>query len=112
MQQHGRSGKVLGRLLKKWRCAGVGIGVRVSIGASIVVGLRRAHRWHRCTVVRLVHSRTALAPVAILVTGLTQHGNILRRASIVVPLSGMALHGHALRKLSVAGLDIHAELLV
>jgi hypothetical protein len=112
VQQHGRSGKVLGRLPKKWRCIGVGVGVRVSIGASIVVGLWRAHQWRRCTDVRLVHSQTALASVAILVTGLTLHGNVLRRASIVIPLSGMALHGHALRKLSVAGLGIHVELLV
>jgi hypothetical protein len=61
--------------------------------------------------VRLVRSRTALALVAIPVAELALHGNVPRRALIVVPLSGMALHGHALHFL-VAGLGIHAELLV
>jgi hypothetical protein len=43
--------------------------------------------------VRLVGSRTALAPV-------------------VVPLTGLLLHEDVLRRPSVAGLGIHAQLLV
>jgi hypothetical protein len=56
--------------------------------------------------VRLVCSRTALAPVDIPLMGSPLHRNVLRWASIVVPLSGLALHRHALRKLSIAGLGI------
>jgi hypothetical protein len=66
--------------------------------ALIVVGLRRAHRWCRCTAVRLVYSRTALAPVSVPVAGLALHGNVLHRASIAVPLLGLPLHRHALRQ--------------
>jgi hypothetical protein len=53
-----------------------------------------------------------LAPVAILLMGLTLHMNVLRRASIAAPLTGLALHRHALWKLSLAWLGVHAELLV
>jgi hypothetical protein len=62
--------------------------------------------------VRLVCSRTVLTPVAIPRVGLPLHRNVLRWASIVIPLLGLALHKHALRKLSIAGLGVHAELLV
>jgi hypothetical protein len=62
--------------------------------------------------VRLFCSRTALAPVAIPLTGLPLHRNVLHRASIVVPLLGLPLHRHALRRLSIAGLDIYAEFLL
>jgi hypothetical protein len=41
---------------------------------------------------RLISSRTALAPVA-------------------VPLSGLSVHRYALRRLSITGLGIHAKLL-
>jgi hypothetical protein len=98
--------------VEKWRCIGVGVGVRASIGASIVVGLRRAHRWRRCTTVRLVCSRTMLTPISIPVAGLALHGNVLRQTSIAVPLLGLPLHRYALCRLSIAGLGIHAEFLV
>jgi hypothetical protein len=62
--------------------------------------------------VRLVCSRTTLEPVSIPVAGLTLHGNVLRRASIVVSLLGLPLHMYALRWLSIAGLGIHTEFLV
>jgi hypothetical protein len=62
--------------------------------------------------VRLVGSRTALSPVAILVMGLALHGNVLRGASIAVPLLGLSLHRHALRMLSIARFGIHTELLL
>jgi hypothetical protein len=107
-QQHGPSGKVLRRPAEKWRSVsfGIRVDVRASGGASDVVGLRHTHRqW-------LVCSRSALAPVAIALTGLPLHKNILRRASIVVPFLGLPLHRHALCRLSIAGLGIHAELLV
>jgi hypothetical protein len=43
--------------------------------------------------VRLIASRTALAP-------------------LVVPLAGLSLHRNILRRASIAGLGIHAKLLV
>jgi hypothetical protein len=58
----------------------------------IVVGLRRALGWCRCATTRLVYSRSALAPVAVLLVGLTLHRNVLHRASIAIPLMGLALH--------------------
>jgi hypothetical protein len=93
---------------KKWWC----VGVCATIGASIDVGLRPACRRRRCTAMRLVSSRTEHASVAILVTGLSLHRNVLHRASILVPLTGLALHRHALCKLSLTWLGIHAKLLV
>jgi hypothetical protein len=66
-QQHGRRGQVLGRPPEEWWC--VGVGIHAFIGASIVVGLRRARGWRRCTTTRLVCSRPALTPVAVLPRG-------------------------------------------
>jgi hypothetical protein len=62
--------------------------------------------------VRLVRSRRALTLVTIPLAGLPLHRNVLRWASIVVPLLGLPLHRHAQRRLSIAGLGIHAEILV
>jgi hypothetical protein len=59
-QQHGRSDKVLGRPPEERRC--VSVGVRASIGASIVIGLWHACGWRRCAAARLVCSRTMFAP--------------------------------------------------
>jgi hypothetical protein len=109
-QQHGRGGKVLGHPPEEWRC--VSVGVRASIGASIVVVLQRAQGRRRCAAARLVCSQTAFVPIAIPLMGLTLHRNVLRRVSIVVPLTGLALHRHSLCKLSLAWLGVHAELLV
>jgi hypothetical protein len=44
--------------------------------------------------------------------GLALHGNVLRRASIAIPIMGLALHRHALCKLSLMWPGFHAELLV
>jgi hypothetical protein len=95
VQQHGRSGKVLRRPPEEWQGISVGVGVDVCtfIGVSVVVARRTACRRRRCAVVQLIGSRTALAPVAVPFAGLPLHRNILRRASI-------------------AGLGIHAKLLV
>jgi hypothetical protein len=89
-----------------------GVSVCTSISASIVVGLQRARRRHRCATARLVYSRSAFAPVAIPLMGLALLRNVLCRASIVVPLTGLGLHRHALCKLSLAWLGVHVELLV
>jgi hypothetical protein len=62
--------------------------------------------------VRLIGSRTALAPVAVPLVGLPLHRNVLRRASIAIPLSGLPLRRNALRRLSIMGFGIHAKLLV
>jgi hypothetical protein len=62
--------------------------------------------------VRLIGSRTALAPVTVPLAGLPLHRNVLRRASITVPLSGLPLHRYTLRRLSIPGLGIHTKLLV
>jgi hypothetical protein len=110
-QQHGRSGKVLGHLPEEWRCVGVGVGVRDSVGSSIVVGLRRARLWRRCAAARLIHSRSALTQVTIPLVRLALHKNVLRRALIVIPIMGLALHRHALCKLSLARPGFHVELL-
>jgi hypothetical protein len=60
----------------------------------------------------LIGSRTALAPVIVPLAGFPLHRNVLRNASVTVPLSGLPLHRNALRRLLIAGLGIHAELLV
>jgi hypothetical protein len=110
--QHGHSSKILGRPSKKWWCIDVRVGVCATFGASVVVGLWPACRRRRCTAMRLICSRTALASAAIPVAGLALHRNVLRQASIAVPLTGLALHRHALCKLSLVWLGVHAELLV
>jgi hypothetical protein len=58
----------------------------------------------------LVCSRPALAPVAVLLAGLTLHKNVMCRASVAIPLAGLALHQHSLRWLSLTWLGINAEL--
>jgi hypothetical protein len=60
----------------------------------------------------LISSRTALAPVTVPLAGFPLHRNVPRRASVIIPLSGLPLHRNALRRLLIAGLGIHAELLV
>jgi hypothetical protein len=109
-QQLGRGGKVLGRPPEERRC--IGVGVRASIGASIVVGLRHMRGWRRCAAAWLVYSRMTFALVAIPLMGLTLHRNVLRRESIAILLMGLALDMHALCKLSLTWLGVHAELLV
>jgi hypothetical protein len=66
----------------------------------------------RCATTRLVCSRSAFAPVAVLFAGLALHKNILHRASIAIPIMGLALHRHALCRLSLAWLGFPAELSV
>jgi hypothetical protein len=61
---------------------------------------------------RLICSRTALAPAAIPVAGLALHRNVLHRTSITIPITGLALHQHTLCRLSLAWLSFHAELSV
>jgi hypothetical protein len=63
----------------------------------------------RCATTRLVGSRSAFAPIAVLFAGLTLH---IHRASIAIPIMGLALHQHALCQLSLAWLGFHAELSV
>jgi hypothetical protein len=60
----------------------------------------------------LVCSRSALAPVAVLLAGLALHRNVLCRASIAILLVGLALHQHAMCRLSPAWLGFHADLSV
>jgi hypothetical protein len=62
--------EVLRRPLEEWEGVGVNVGVdvRASIGTSVVVGRRPACRQCRLAVVRLMGSRTALAPVAVPLT--------------------------------------------
>jgi hypothetical protein len=93
-QQHGRRSQVLGRPPEEWWC--VGVGIRAFISASVVVRLSRARGWRRCTTTRLVCSRPALTPVAVLLAGLTLHRNVLCRTSVAIPLVGLALHQHFL----------------
>jgi hypothetical protein len=111
-QQHGCGSKVLGHPLEEWWCVGVGVGVRAYVGTPIVVGLRRARRWRRCAAAWLIYSRSALTPVAIALTWLTLHMNVLHRASIAIPNMGLALHRRTLCKLLFAWPGFHAELLV
>jgi hypothetical protein len=61
---------------------------------------------------QLVYSRLVFAPVAVLLTVLTLHRNVLHQASIAISLVGLALHQHALCRFSLARLGFHAELLV
>jgi hypothetical protein len=68
-QQDGHSGKVLRRPPEEWRGVGVHISVRATIGASVVVKLWPTCRRRRCAAVRLVCSRTALAPVDVPLMG-------------------------------------------
>jgi hypothetical protein len=63
-----------------------------------------------CTTTRLVCSRPAFAPVAVLFAGLALHRNFLYGASIAIPLVGLALHRHALCQWLLAWLDFHTEL--
>jgi hypothetical protein len=58
----------------------------------------------------MIYSRSAFAPVAVLLAGLALHRNILYWVSISIPLVGLALHQHTLRRLSLAWLGFHAEL--
>jgi hypothetical protein len=113
-QQHGRSGEVLRRPPEERRgiSVGVGVNVRASVGALVVVERRPACRRRRRAAVRLTGSQTTLAPVAVPLAGLPLHRNVLRQASIVIPFSGLPLHRYALRRLSIAGLGIHAKILV
>jgi hypothetical protein len=60
----------------------------------------------------MIGSRTALVPVAVPLTGLPLHRNVLRRASVTVSLSGLPLHRNTLCRLLIARLGIHVELLV
>jgi hypothetical protein len=62
--------------------------------------------------VRLIGSRTALAPVVVPLAGLLLHRNGLRKPSVTVPPAGLLLHRNVLRRSSVAGLGIHAKFLV
>jgi hypothetical protein len=61
---------------------------------------------------RLVSSRSAFAPVAVLFAGLILHKNVLHRASIAIPIMGLALHHHTLCRLSLVWLGFQAELSV
>jgi hypothetical protein len=76
---------------------GVSVGIHVDVcalvGASNVVVRRPACQWCWCTAVRLLGNRTVLTPVSI-------------------PLTGPLLHRDVLCRSSIAGLDIHAQLLV
>jgi hypothetical protein len=80
---------------EEWQSISVGVGVdvRALVGALVVVACRPARRWCWCAAVRLVGSRTVLA-------------------SVVVPLVGLLLHRNVLCRSSIAGLGIHAQLLV
>jgi hypothetical protein len=91
-QQHGCSGKVLGRPSEEWRDVSVGVGVRAFVGASVVVACQLTHQQRRCTAVRLIGCRTVFAPV-------------------VVPLPGLLLHRNVLCRPPVAGLCVYAQLL-
>jgi hypothetical protein len=62
--------------------------------------------------VRLISSRTALVPVAVLLAGLPLHRNVLRRVSVTVSLAGLLLRRNALHRMLIAVLGIYAKLLV
>jgi hypothetical protein len=96
VQQHGRNGKVLGCPPEERRSVSVGIGVdvRALVGASVVVACQPTCRWRWCTAVRLVGSRTALALVPVPLTGLLLHGDVSCRPSI----AGLGIHAHILVK--------------
>jgi hypothetical protein len=66
-QQHGRSGKVLGRPSEGRRC--VGVGICASIGTSIVVVLRHARKQCKCATTQLVSSWSTFASVVVLFQG-------------------------------------------
>jgi hypothetical protein len=95
MQQHGCRSEVLRRPSEERQCVNVGIciDIRALVGASVVIACCPAQWRCRCAAARLVDSRTALTPVAIPLTGLLLHRDVLCRSSVV-------------------GLDIHAYLLV
>jgi hypothetical protein len=95
-QQHGCSGKVLRCPPEEQRgvSVSVGVDVRTLVGSSVVVACWPACRWRWCPAVRLLGKRTTLTPVAIPLMGLLLQGNVLCRSSV----AGLGIHAHLLVK--------------
>jgi hypothetical protein len=81
-QQHGYRDKVLRRPPEEQQGVSVGVDVSTHVGVLVIVACRSSCRRRWCAAPWLLSSRAALTSVAIPLTGLPLHREILCRSSV------------------------------